>query len=58
MPYVTPGGRLCGYNVVLHSALKKAGKLYQQYCWKCNMYCWIFDGDRLTYIYADKFVTQ
>ena len=54
MPYVLPGGRLCGYNVVLHSALKKQGKLYQQYCWKCSLYCWIYAGDRLKYIYADK----
>ncbi len=54
MPYVLPGGRLCGYNVLSHSALKKQGKLFQQYCWKCRDYCWIYRGDRLKYIYAEK----
>ncbi len=52
MVYVLPGGRFCGYHVGGHSALKKAGKLYQQYCWSCRDYCWIYRGDRLKYFWG------
>lgn len=52
MPYVLPGGRLCGYAVTGHSALKKKGILFLNYCFKCRDYCYIYRGDRLKYFWG------
>ncbi len=52
MPYVLPGGSLCGYSVTGYSALKKKGVLFLNYCFKCNDYCYIYRGDRLKYFWG------
>lgn len=58
MPYVRNNTRLCGYDIVRHSSLKKAGLLYKQFCFRCNAMCWIYVGNNFRYLHAIEVTTS